>query len=60
MTFIKGQPAWNKNTKWNEEVRAKISVGRKGKQAWNKGRPMTNQHRQNIIEGLKRSKKVLI
>ena len=60
MTFIKGQPAWNKNIKWNEEIRAKISESRKGKTAWNKGKKLSEQHIQNIKDGLKKSKKVLI
>jgi len=59
MTFIKGQPAWNKGLTWNNEIKARISESKRGQQAWNKGKKLSDQHIKNIKEGLKRSKKVL-
>lgn len=48
MTFIKGQPSWNKGKPWSEEVKALISDSKKGCKAWNKGKKWSKEVKQKI------------
>lgn len=55
MTFIKNQPAWNKDSKMSEETKDKISKSLKGRIAWNKGKTWSNEVKEKISQSKKRS-----
>lgn len=53
---IKGKAAWNKGlklSKLSDEHKAKISKSCKGKNTWVKGKKLSEEHKQNISNGLK-------